>query len=111
MTRPWSEIKRAKSVPATPSRAIEEQMAALGFAWAEVAALLPPDWKMELSSVAGRSDLVFASALYGYSLRHYRENVGKARYCPFYSAHGETAVEALHGLAAQLVSSEEGWQS
>lgn len=74
-------------------------------AWAEVVALLPENWQLELSVGGhGRRDFYTATASYSSSLRHYRENVGKARFCPFEMAHEPTPVAALQALAAALYS-------
>lgn len=75
----------------------------LALAWAGAEVLLPKDWEMSLSVGGhGRTDLYTATASYCYTLRHYRLNVGKARFVPFEMAHDKTPAEALWSLADLL---------
>lgn len=75
----------------------------LALAWTIAEALLPENWELGLSTGGhGRRDLYTATATYCYSLRHYRANVGKARFTPFEMAHAEDPTEALIALADQL---------
>ena len=72
---------------------------ALDKAWADAEAILPENWTLELSLIGHRYRAV---AQYAYSLRHYRENVGRARWCPFEDGSGDTPVEALLALIGRL---------
>jgi hypothetical protein len=74
---------------------------------AEVEALLPDHWTLTLRSSRPH---YWASATYGYSLAHYRANVGRARYCPYYYAHAKSAPEALTELAALLREGDRPWE-
>lgn len=75
----------------------------LDAAWAAVEAVLPEDWEASLSvGGQGRRDLYTATASYCYSLRHYREHVGRARFTPFEMAHDDTPAAALLALAERL---------
>lgn len=72
-------------------------------AWAEVEAALPKDWELRLSfGTFGGRDHYTAVASYAYSLKHYRANVGPARYAPFDMQHRPTPAAALHALALRL---------
>jgi hypothetical protein len=72
-------------------------------AWGEAEDALPNDWEMNLSVGGhGRTDLYTATASYTYSLRHYRENVGRARSVPFEMTHNADPAVALRALAARL---------
>lgn len=80
-------------------------MTALDEAWAAAEAALPVDWDLELSvGGLGRRDLYTATASYCYSLRHYREHVGRARFVPFEMAHAPTPDAALIAVADLLAS-------
>lgn len=75
----------------------------LEMAWADAESALPKNWSLELSvGDFGRKDVYTASATYCWSLRHYREHVGKARSIPFEMAHAATPTEALSALADLL---------
>lgn len=66
---------------------------------------LPEVWKLKLSvGTFGRLDMFTATASYCYSLHHYRENVGKARFCPFEQRHAPTMLEAVLALGDALRS-------
>lgn len=47
-------------------------------------------------------DTALASATYTYSLRHYRANVGPARFIPFEMTHDADPATALRALTAKL---------
>ena len=65
-------------------------------------ALLPENWMLRLDVHADRLDFYTAIASYSYSLRHYREHVGPARFCPFEMEHEATPTEAYLALAEVL---------
>jgi hypothetical protein len=65
-------------------------------------ALLPEDWMLRLEVHGDRIDFYAAIASYSYSLRHYRQNVGSARFCPFEMAHAASPAEAYLALAEAL---------
>lgn len=73
-------------------------------AWAEALAALPPEnWTLNLSTGDfGRRDIYTATASYSYSLRHYRENVGKARYAPYVTEQANDPITALRRLTTRL---------
>ena len=75
----------------------------LDAAWAEAEGELPEGWELRFDVGGnGRRDLYTATASYAYSLRHYRENVGPARFTPFEMAHADSPAAALRELAARL---------
>jgi hypothetical protein len=82
--------------------------APLDDAWREAEEALPEDWGIKLEGAGRRDDFYTAIASYAWSLRHYRDNVGKARFTPFEMDHGPTPAAALRALAETLRNRETG---
>lgn len=74
----------------------------LDAAWAAVEAALPEGWELKLSVREDHDAFYTAIAGYAYSLRHYRANVGRARFTPFEMGHGPTPTLALRALEKKL---------
>jgi len=74
----------------------------LAAAWAAAEAALPEDWHLTVTVGHGLRGIYTAPASYTYSLRHYRLNVGRARFVPFVMTRADTPTAALLALADGL---------